>query len=49
MLTVLVLGAIIVQVITMSEPREVRTDTTSGNGGRVTLDTGVKGLRGSLP
>jgi len=46
MIAALVLGVIFVRVITMSE---VRTDTTPENGGRVTLDTGVKGLRGSLP
>ena len=49
MFAALVLGVIFVRVITMSERSEVRTDTTLESGGRVTLDTGVKGLRGSLP
>jgi hypothetical protein len=49
MLTVLLLGAIVVQVITVSEHSEVRTPTTAENGGRVTPDIGVAGLRGSLP
>jgi hypothetical protein len=48
-IAVVVLGVIFVRVITMSEQSEVRTDTTAGKGGRVTVDTGVKGLRGSLP
>jgi len=49
MIAALVLGVIFVRVSTMSEQSEVRTDTTPENGGRVILDTGVKGLRGSLP
>jgi hypothetical protein len=49
MLTVLLLGAIVVQVITVSEHSEVRTHTGPANGGRVTLDIGVADLRGSLP
>jgi len=49
MLTVLVLGAIVVQVITVSERNEVRTHTSPENGGRVTPDIGVADLRGSLP
>jgi hypothetical protein len=49
MLTVLLLGAIVVQVITVSEHSEVRTHTSPENGGRVTLDIGVADLRGSLP
>jgi len=49
MLTVLLLGAIVVRVITMSEHSDVRTHTTPENGGRVTLDVGVADLRGSLP
>jgi hypothetical protein len=48
MLTVLLLGAIVVQVVTVPEHREVRTPATAENGGRVTSDTGVRGLRGSL-
>ncbi|WFU20222.1 hypothetical protein [Bradyrhizobium sp. CB3481] len=50
MIGVLVLGVIFVRVLTMSEQSEVRTDTTSGNAGRATVDVGgIKGLRGSLP
>jgi hypothetical protein len=49
MLTVLLLGAIVVQVITLSEHSEGRTQTSPENGGRVTLDIGVADLRGSLP
>jgi hypothetical protein len=49
MLMVLVLGAIVVRVITASEHSDVRTPATPENGGRVTPDTGVRGLRGSLP
>ena len=49
MLTVLLLGAIVVQVIALSEHSEVRTHTTPEKGGRVTPDIGVAGLRGSLP
>ena len=47
MVAVLLLGAIIVRVITVSEPSEVRTHEAGGQG---TLDVGgVRGLRGSLP
>jgi hypothetical protein len=49
MVTLLLLGAIVVRVITVSEHSEVRTHTTPENGGRVTLDIGVADLRGSLP
>jgi len=49
MLMVLLLGAIIVRVITGSEHNDVRPPATPENGGRVTQDTGVRGLRGSLP
>jgi len=49
MLMVLLLGAIIVRVIAGSEHTDVRTPATPENGGRVTPDTGVRGLRGSLP
>jgi hypothetical protein len=49
MLTVLLLGAIVVQVIAVSEHSEVRTPTAAENGGRVTPDIGVADLRGSLP
>ncbi|WP_213254450.1 hypothetical protein [Bradyrhizobium sp. sBnM-33] len=49
MLTVLLLGAIVVQVIIVSEHSEVRTHTSPENGGRVTLDIGVADLRASLP
>jgi hypothetical protein len=45
----LLLGAIVVRVTTVSEHREVRTHTTPENGGRATLDIGVADLRGSLP
>jgi hypothetical protein len=45
----LLLGATVVRVTTVSEPREVRTHTTPENGGRATLDIGVADLRGSLP
>jgi hypothetical protein len=48
LLTVLLLGAIVVRVITESEHREVRPPTTPENGERVTPNTGVRGLRGSL-
>jgi hypothetical protein len=48
-LVVLLLGAIIVRVLTGSEPGDVRTPALPENGGRVTPDTGVRGLRGSLP
>jgi hypothetical protein len=46
---VLLLGAIIVRVITGSEQSDVRAPATPENGGRATPDTGVRGLRGSLP
>ena len=49
MVTVLLVGAIIIRVITGSEHSDVRTHTTPENGGRVTLDVGVADLRGSLP
>jgi hypothetical protein len=49
MVTLLLLGAIVVRVITVSEQIEVRMHTTPENGGRVTLDIGVADLRGSLP
>ena len=49
MLVVLLLGAIIVRVLTGSEHRDVRTPALPENGARVTPDTGVRGLRGSLP
>jgi hypothetical protein len=47
--TVLSLGAIAFRALTVPGPREVRTHTTTENGGRVTLDSGVADLRGSLP
>jgi hypothetical protein len=49
MVTVLSLGAIAFRVITVPGHSEVRTHTTPENGGRVTLDSGVADLRGSLP
>ena len=49
MLAVLLLGAIVVRVITAFEHSDVRTPATPENGGPVTPDTGVRGLRGSLP
>ena len=49
MLVVILLGAIIVRVITAFEHSDVRTPATPENGGQVTPDTGVRGLRGSLP
>jgi hypothetical protein len=49
LLTVLLLGAIIVRVITGSEHNDVRPPATPENTGRATPDTGVRGLRGSLP
>lgn len=49
MVALLLLGAIVVRVTTVSEHREVRTHTAPENGGRVTLDMGVADLRGSLP
>jgi hypothetical protein len=49
MLVVLVLGAILVRIVTAPEHSDVRTPTTHENVGRVTPDTGVRGLRGSLP
>jgi hypothetical protein len=48
LLALLLLGAIVVRVITESEHREVRPPTTPENGERVTPNTGVRGLRGSL-
>jgi len=49
MVTVLLLGAIVAQVITVSEPSEVRTHASPENGSGVTSDIGVADLRGSLP
>ena len=49
MLTVLLLGVIVVRVITVPERTEIRPHTTNETSGRVTLDIGVAGLRGSLP
>jgi hypothetical protein len=49
MITVLSLGALVLRVITVPGHSDVRTHTTTENGGRVTLDTGVADLRGSLP
>ena len=49
MVVLLLLGAIVVRVTTVSEHREARTHTTPENGGRVTLNIGVADLRGSLP
>ena len=49
MIKKILLGAIVVRLITVSEHSEVRTQTTPENGGRVTLDIGVADLRGSLP
>ena len=45
----LLLSAIIVRVISVSEQSNVRTHTAPENGGRVTLDMGIADLRGSLP
>jgi hypothetical protein len=45
----LLLGAMVVQVIAVSEHREVRTQTAPETVGRVTPDIGAAGLRGSLP
>jgi hypothetical protein len=47
MVTLLLVGAIVVRV--MTGPEQVRAHTTSENGNRVTLDIGVADLRGSLP
>jgi hypothetical protein len=44
---VLLLGAMVVQVITVSEHGEVRTHATRENS--ATLDIGVADLKGSLP
>jgi len=49
MVTLLLVGAIVVRVMTASERGEIRAHTTSENGNRVTLDIGVADLRGSLP
>ena len=67
MVTVLVLGAIVVRVVTVSEHGDVPTHIARdqgtaldqgpsnqgrldrGNSDRATLDTGVRGLRGTLP
>ena len=48
-LSVILLGAIVVRIITASEHSDVRSPTTPENGGRVTLNIGVADLRGSLP
>jgi hypothetical protein len=47
--TVLLFGAIVVQIITASEHNEVRTPATRDTGGRGTVDIGISDLRGSLP
>lgn len=47
-LMVLLLGAIIVRVITAFEHSDVRTPSTPEAGERVTPNTGIRGLRGSL-
>ena len=49
MVTVLLVGAIIVRVITGSEHSDVRTPAIPEDGGRATQDMGVADLRGSLP
>ena len=49
MVTLLLLGAIVVRVITVPEHSEVRTLSAPENGGRGTRDIGVSDLRGSLP
>ena len=49
MVTVLSLGAIAFRVITVPGHNVVRMHTTPENGGRVTSDSGVADLRGSLP
>ena len=59
MVTVLLLGAIVVRVVTVSEHSEVRTHTARETGGQSVLnrspqdrspqDIGVAGLRGTLP
>ena len=49
MLTVLLLGAIVVRVITVPGRSDIRTHTTNETSGRVTLDMGTADLRGSLP
>jgi hypothetical protein len=49
MFTVLLLGAIVVGVNTVSEHGDARRHAAPENGGRVTLDIGVADLRGSLP
>ena len=49
MLVVLLLGLIVVRVITASEHSDVRSPATPELVGRATPDTGVRGLRGSLP
>ncbi len=49
LVAVLLLGAMLVQVVTVSEHRELRTHTAPENGGRVTPDISVADLRGSLP
>jgi hypothetical protein len=49
MVTLLLVGAVVVRVMTGPDHSEVRAHTTSENGNRVTLDIGVLDLRGSLP
>jgi hypothetical protein len=46
MVTLLLVGAIVVRVMTVSEHSEIRAHTTSENGNRVTLDIGVADLEG---
>ena len=47
LLMVLLLGVIVVRVVE-SDPNEIRPPATPENGERVTPNTGVRGLRGSL-
>jgi hypothetical protein len=49
MVTLLLLGAIVVRLITGFQPGDIRTHTTSENDGRVSLDIGLADLRGSVP
>jgi len=49
LLMVLLLGAIVVRVIGASEYSDVGTPSSPENDGHVTTDTGIRGLRGSLP
>ena len=48
LLMVLLLGAIVFRVTTASEHSEARPSVTPENGERVTPNTGIRGLRGSL-